>query len=230
MRYGPIFLMLGVTLAAGAVSASEWWQRLLLASAGVSFAVVGAAFLGAGPRVFGKRRTGELAPWSWPLLWPYHALNALALLALRLGRERVWDEVAPGLFLGRQPTILDRAALRKLGLRGVLDLTCEFSELPDLRSLPGYRSLPLLDTTSPTPAQLDEGVRAIREALREGAVLVHCALGHGRSATFVCAFLMSQQPHLRPEDAIGMVRSRRPGAAPSRAQVAALHEWRQEGQ
>ena len=202
----------------------SWWVAGPLLAAAVSLGLIGLGFLCLGPRVLLKRPAGDLHPVSYLLHWPYHALNALALLLARRS-SRAADEITPGVFLGRRLTAFDRSLVKQLGFVGVLDLTCEFSEYPALRALPHYRCIPLLDTTAPTDEELREGVEFIRKARREGPVLVHCALGHGRSAAFVVAYLLAEGVAADLPHALDLIRQPRPGIALSGAQAAALEEW-----
>ena len=75
---------------------------------------------------------------------------------------------------------------------------------------------PVLDATSPTADQ----ARAILEAIEncQGAVYLHCAAGHGRSAT-IAACIMIQRGHVRTvEEAEANLRRVRPGVTLNPAQ------------
>jgi protein-tyrosine phosphatase len=58
-------------------------------------------------------------------------------------------------------------------------------------------------------------------------VYVHCAVGHGRSATFVAAYLLASGAADSPQQAIAFLKARRPGVHINSAQQAALHALRQ---
>jgi atypical dual specificity phosphatase len=84
--------------------------------------------------------------------------------------------------------------------------------------------LPVPDSNAPTQAQLDQGVTAISDALKEGRrVAVHCGAGLGRSGTLIAAYLVNQGA--APDDAIAQVRSARPGSIETLEQEAAVHEF-----
>jgi len=223
MKYGVAFLLLGCACGVYAWMATAPPIRLLLANGALCFSGVGAAFLGAGPRAFMKRTDGRLPLHSQLLFWPYLLLNHLGLLLVRrAGRERAVDEVAPGLYLGQHLAGTNTAALDIPGFTAVLDLTAEFGETAALRSVPHYRCIPLLDTFAPTAEQLAEGVAFIAEHQAEGSVYMHCALGHGRSALFVAAYLVSAGRAGSAEAAEEQVRAARPGVALNPAQQRAL--------
>jgi protein-tyrosine phosphatase len=125
------------------------------------------------------------------MLAPYHLLNGLTMRLAGLGGAAPYHEIAPGLWLGRLLTAREaRQLIEKHKIRAVLDLTSEFSEASPLRRL-DYLSLPVLDKCAPSPSQLRRGLDFLERA--SGPVYVHCALGHGRSATFVVAHLARLQ-------------------------------------
>jgi protein-tyrosine phosphatase len=59
------------------------------------------------------------------------------------------------------------------------------------RSLTGYKSLPVLDATAPTEEQLRSMVGWLTVTMDFGPIYIHCALGHGRSACVVIAYMLS---------------------------------------
>jgi hypothetical protein len=184
---------------------------------------VGLAFAARRPRLFMKRADGRLPFLSNLLFWPYYALNGLGLLLSRfLTREGRVSQVLPGLYLGPRLTWLDRPLLRSLKPAAVLDLTCELGECAELRGDAVYRCIPLLDTYAPDAKQLEEGVRFLTEHHARGPVYVHCALGHGRSALFVCAYLVASGHFPDVEAALAHLRAKRPGVSLNAAQRACL--------
>lgn len=173
-----------------------------------SLALMGAAYLGAGPRVLMKRRRGTLHPASWLLLGPFHLLNALVFNVYHhLLPEPAWAEILPGLHLGRR---LWAREARALGAARVLDMTAEFSEPRCLREREGYYCLPVLDNGCPSPEQLRAGVVWIAENLPRGGAYVHCAAGHGRSATVVVAYLLTIGRVRSVEEGTALLKSKRP--------------------
>lgn len=189
--------------------------------AALSFLVVTAGYARLGPGVYGKSAGSARLSWiAWLLLLPVHAMNALALfLVLRLSSENPTDEVLPGVLLGRRLGSSEATLLETLGARSVLDLTSEFQDPPFVRALE-HRAIPVLDDAGPTAEQLREGVAFLLAAPRP--VYVHCALGHGRSATFVAALALATGAAPDPAAAVALLRTKRPGVRLSHAQRAAL--------
>ncbi len=105
----------------------------------------------------------------------------------------------------------------------MLDLTCEFSEIPALRQL-SYRCIPVLDTRAPSLDSLKAGAEWIKDESAKGPVYIHCALGHSRSATFVAAYLLLSGKARTPQEAIDKIKVIRPRIGLHPEQVALLKE------
>jgi hypothetical protein len=212
MRFALVFACLGWALLWLGIG---WGSAL--ASAGCLSAA--AAFLGlalsyqlAWPGLLGKTRRGLLLPSSYLLFWPYHVLSYCSLAVYRLcGREALCHEILPGLFLGGRPFAWEEHQLRPLGIRSVLDLTSEFIETRFLRQVEAYCCIPLLDNSAPSAGELELALGFIRDRLPQGPVYVHCALGHGRSATVVLAYLVATQVRNSLDEALALVHAKRPG-------------------
>jgi len=190
MKYGIVFLLLGLVCGFNAWMSGSLWSKVVLTNIALCFSGVGLGFLWIGPRVFLKRREGKLSVLSYLIFWPYHLLNWLSLVVIgRTSQENPVDEIVPCLYLGRYPTRFDTET--GPSYEAVLDLTCEFPRSVAAGAALAYQCIPLLDTFAPSLEQLTEGVRFIQAHISHGPVLVHCAMGHGRSATFVAAYLVA---------------------------------------
>ena len=132
-----------------------------------------------------------LAAYCWWWLrhsFPVRRLSALLIRKHRGQMERAHDRIIERIYLGR------RCAARELpaNLTFLVDLTAEFPRIPVPPSVE-YRCLPTLDAMSP-PAEVflqlvDEAVQVYRSD-PSAVIFVHCANGHGRSASFVAAMLI----------------------------------------
>lgn len=223
MKYALVFLVLAVACAFYAATAAPWLLRVFFLSCTFAFGGVGLAYGFIGPRAFLKRDDGRLFALSYFIYAPYHALNALSLWSFRRNaRENSWDEIAPNIYLGCRLNARDKAAIERLKIARVLDLTSEFAETPFLRAL-DYRCVPLLDTRAPTLTQLRDGANWI--AQNDKPIYVHCALGHGRSATFVTAYLLLSKRANSAEDAVAQIQKLRPRIGLTREQMAVLKRF-----
>lgn len=178
---------------------------------GLSTQAVAAAYAANEPRVFGKKRDGSVPIVSWVMFGPYLLMARLIVLLLsRVSRENDWDEIVPGLFLGR------RAARVPDGTQALVDLTAELGRIPaDAEYLP----IPTLDGAAPRIASVVELTRYIE---RHERVAIHCAAGHGRSAMVMAAVLIARGHASSPDEAETLMRKKRPGIRMSGDQQKAL--------
>ncbi|HDN27921.1 MAG TPA: hypothetical protein ENG03_12675 [Thioploca sp.] len=197
----------------------------------VAFLGVGCAFWLEKPGLFLKKTAGSLSPISYLIFWPYLVLNTIALGLFRLfSRENALDEIIPNLYLGCQLWIGDYKRFVSKGIKSTLDLTSEFSEVSFIRTGQNYLCIPLLDTRAPTLNQLEEAVLWISARLSEGPVFVHCALGHGRSATMVAGFLIKHGMVNNAKEAIEFIKVRRPSVELHPKQLTVLEQFCSNGQ
>jgi hypothetical protein len=220
-KYAIAFLVLACVAAMLAFAGWEiiGWPAFLFGYAGLSFVLLSIAYFGVGARLLLKRSTGERSAWGYLLFAPYFLLNALTFRLYKLfSRELAYAEVAARLFFGRRLTTREAHVAESLGWIAVLDLAVEFVEVPALRKLPGYRSFPVLDATAPTEEQLREAVAWLNEAVKVGPVYIHCALGHGRTACVVVAYLLTVGLVPTVTEGIRLLRSFRPGVQLNRVQ------------
>lgn len=175
----------------------------------LSMAILVVAYLGVGPRVYGKRN-GLLPTHTRLVMAPTLMGQHLSLWYYR-ARSRPWDEAAPGLLMGRILNESECAELIQRGATAVLDLTAEFSEAAPLLAL-NYHNVPLLDLTAPTGTQLQQAVDFINEEITSGGtVYVHCKVGYSRTATAVGAYLMASGLCDSLEEVLDHLRTARPG-------------------
>jgi 1-acyl-sn-glycerol-3-phosphate acyltransferase len=188
------------------------WALWLLWPAGACLIVAGIYWTG-DPTLFRKREGSLRGAMQW-LLAPY---TGAAWLNSKwwTRHEPVAVEIADGVWLGRLPTRSEREAF---GISSIVDLC---SELPVQIDHVEYRSVPVLDLTVLTTAQLDRAVAAIEGFHTNRPTLVCCALGYSRSAAAVAAWLMKTGRAASLDNAVAMIRKRRKCivlAAPPRAQ------------
>ena len=198
--------VLGALLLAIAAATGWPWTGVLLWPA-VALAVVSAGYFGAGAAVYAKTN-GAVTRSAWCLLWPAIAGHWLSHAYYRR-QCRPWDELAPGVWIGRRLTGREATRAIREGVTAVLDLAAELDEVAAFRTL-RYKSLPVLDLTAPAPEQIAEGVRFIRAQSRRGIVYVHCKIGYSRTAVFAAAYLLAAGSARSADEAIARLRRVRP--------------------
>ncbi len=222
-RYAALLGVFGAALVLPVLSGWVGWtaappwpgptQGIALWAGGVALLLAG-MYLGKAAGAAPETALARLGPLTALLLVPYTTFGILVVLLNRLvSAEPMADRVAPRLWLGGTPLPLGRRRVAALGVDAVLNLCIEFPDLARLAPAGmAYCRVPLLDGAAPHPLQLDEAVRWAEEHYRQGrTVLVHCAQGHGRSATVATALLVRLGLHADPETAREAIRGIRPG-------------------
>ena len=173
MRYGSL-----VSLAAALFGLAAWKLSVLFVWPALSFGLVAAGYFGLGAWMLGKQKDGTRKAWGYLLGGPFIAFMHALRFALTKARwrEDPWNEVASGIYVGR---IVPLAKL-PADVQTVVDLTSEHLEDPALRDEKTYVCLPTLDGSAPGVDELVDLLRRRKDW--PGAIYVHCAAGHGRSA------------------------------------------------
>jgi len=210
-------LLLGVSILFAAYAVllgGAGWTLMWPAGA---FALVGVAYLARRPSVFGKADDGTLSLARSVVLAPY--LSSLWLtwqITRLLGKEAAHVELCPDIFIGR------RLLHQELppGMASIVDLTSEFAEPRKVVQGRQYYSFRVLDAGAPPPEVLAQWADRLVDAPRP--MLIHCAQGHGRTATMASALLVRSGAASSVEEALELVWRVRPAARPRDAQVEAV--------
>ncbi|GAB2178371.1 phosphatase PAP2/dual specificity phosphatase family protein [Dongia sp. agr-C8] len=194
----------GAALLAFAALQLGGWHLWLLWPA-LSLALVALNYLALGATGFQKGQDGTM-----PL--PIRLLLAPYLLGARMNAW-LWTaadrptEVVAGVWIGRLP---HRFAADAPAFATVIDLCAELPAGPH----PGrHVAIPALDLVPLSARARADAVAAIEAARPRGPVLVACALGYGRSAGAVAAWLVATGRAASPEAALEILRARRPRVA-----------------
>jgi hypothetical protein len=204
-RVGTYYLAGAALLALLAVSGHPWTLPLLWPAA--SLAVVATGYFGLGPRIYAK--TNGKHP-LWSKVFHFFPFLGHELSRCHYARGcKAWDELVPGLVIGRHLSGGEASQLKQEGVTAVLDLTSEFEEPGELRDL-DYLNIPLLDLTPPSSAELDQGMAFIARHIAEGKVYIHCKIGYSRTAAFAGTYLIRNGHAPDAATAMAMLKSVRP--------------------
>jgi hypothetical protein len=237
MRFAIVFGLLGLILIVLILrqvrdAAGAWW--LLVAFEAYLAVCILALAVTYGLRDAGLPVEDLFAHPVWSpilraILFPYIVFAGFTLYLSRwFDREDLMNPVGPGLCVGRLAFRWEHSRLANAGITAVLSLCWEFPFLPDLSKTSGVEGacVPILDGCPPSNPQFREAVERVEQWRAEGrTVLIHCAQGHGRSATIAAAVLCRLGVSPDVEGALAQVRNSRPRARPSRAQRKALEDF-----
>ena len=162
------------------------------------------------------------------ILLPFYTFKYLSLSLQSFSKEEPISQVTDKIFIGQQLLWFHRGVFRRKKIGAVLDVTVENREpffiIMD-KSIHCLR-IPILDKTSPSVKQLENGVNWGLEQIAQGKNLyVHCGAGHERSATFVAAMLLRTGEAKTLDEAIRNIQRNRPKAGFVSNQRETLEKW-----
>lgn len=209
VRYGIMLQLLGALLGLAAWALSLFGFGALavfVGYLGVTEFLMGVAYSMGWPAILGKRGDGSGRRfWGYVFGGPYMIfMTMLRWVLFRVLDEPHFDEVHPGLYVGR----IGNASKLPKDTAVVVDLTAEFIVPADVREGYRYHCLPTLDGTAPEPEAMAKLVDTL--ANEEAPIYVHCAAGHGRSATVAAALLLRREVCATVEEAVTLMQKSRP--------------------
>ncbi|MBD1582547.1 diacylglycerol kinase family protein [Pseudoalteromonas sp. S16_S37] len=178
------------------------------------------------PSLFRKSATGAIPHWVKVLFLPYLLATQLYNAFMRHNDSvPAIQEITPNLYLACRLFPTDVEALEAQGIKAILDVTAEFDGLnwsAEQEHL-FYLNLPVLDHYSPSEAQLLHAINWVKAQHQLGnKVVIHCALGRGRSFFMLCAYLLATEPTLSERQVIEKVQSIRSTARLNKKQLKRL--------
>jgi YegS/Rv2252/BmrU family lipid kinase len=193
----------------------------------LSLAIVSFAYLFNIPSIFRKNSDGKIIWWiQWafiPFLLGIRAYNAWA---------RKNDDVPPiqkitdNLYLSRRLLSSDLTYLQSQHIDCIVDVTAEFAGLESAMTDKNfdYLTIPVLDHKAPSLHKLRHALYWIDVQLSQSrSVVIHCALGRGRSVFVMAAYLLSRDPSLSVDNALSQIHSIRSSANLNKKQYKILN-------
>ena len=187
-----------------------------------------------GAYIFRKRENGVIPfyiRWAFvPFLLGVQIYNAYS---------RKHDKVPPiqkindHLFLACRLFPSDIDTLKENGITAILDVTCEFDglEWSSTQENISYLNIPVLDHSVPTHSQLNQAINWIHHHIKEDRrVVVHCALGRGRSVFVMAAYLLSQDKNADVHQVLAQIKETRETANLNKHQLRHLAKRHKKGE
>lgn len=206
----------------------NFWLSLPLAWIALSLSIVSIAYLCNFPHLFRKKPNGVIPNAMQWLLAPFligaHYYNYWA---------RTHDSVAPiqridpQLYLARRLFSKDLKELKAQGITSILDITAEFHGLQSGQEDRDfdYFNLPVLDHKVPSKRKLIKALDWMDVQLADSKkVVVHCALGRGRSVFVLAAYLLRRYPRMSIEEVMQKIQTIRTTARLNKEQMAMLQQ------
>ncbi|MCW4630492.1 dual specificity protein phosphatase family protein [Marinomonas rhodophyticola] len=176
----------------------------------LSFFTVSLAYLLNKPTIFRKRSDGTVPVYiRWvfmPFLWSTQLYNSWARSTDSVPALQKIDD---GLYLARRLFPSDIHDIKNANISAVLDVTAEFSSLNwmSYQADIDYLNIPILDHSVPSDTQIHRALNWIHTHRKTGrSVVIHCALGRGRSVFMMAAYLLSQKPKSSPDAIMDKIR------------------------
>lgn len=207
MIYPLFFLMLALSLASYGFSERV---HIALYPALTTF-VLFTAYATKNPlHVMGKSTDGSFSWTICTLNLPWLLFTYVVWFIQRaLSRESRVDRIINSVYIGSYPLHLKDEAYDL-----VIDLTAEFPKPKGVNF--NYVCLPNLDGVPLADISIPAGITG------DSKLLIHCAQGHGRSATYCSILLVRLGLAENIGSALALIQSERPGARPSSAQLGQL--------
>ena len=200
----------------------------------LSLLLVSTAYIFNTAKIFRKRENGVIPfyiRWAFvPFLFGVQIYNAWS-------RKR--DKVPPiqkineNLFLACRLFPSDIDTLKDNGITAILDVTCEFDglEWSSTQENINYLNIPVLDHSIPTHSQLNQAINWIHHHIKENRrVVVHCALGRGRSVFVMAAYLLSQNKNADVHEVLAQIKETRETANLNKHQLRHLAKRHKKGE
>ncbi len=222
-----VFIIMGWQVSPSYFSILFYWTAL-------SLLLVGGAYVFNIAKIFRKRENGVIPfyiRWAFvPFLLGAQVYNAWS---------RKHDKVPPlqqindHLFLACRLFPSDIDTMKEYGITAILDVTCEFDglEWSSTQENIKYLNIPVLDHRVPTRSQLNQAINWIDHHVKENRrIVVHCALGRGRSVFVMAAYLLSQDKNADVHNILAQIKETRETANLNKHQLRHLVKRHRNGE
>lgn len=226
------YLIAAILAFVAFLSTNTLYFKVVFAWVGLSLSLVSLAYIFDLPWIFRKKSNGTIPfyiRWIFiPFLFGSQLYNAWAR---KYDKVPAIQEIEHNLFLACRLFPYDIPYLRKQNVTAILDVTAEFDGLDwtaQSQEL-NYYNLPVLDHKSPNAEELLKAVHWIDNHISNAnGVVIHCALGRGRSVLVMAAYLLSKNKTLTVAQALEKITGIRATAGLNKAQLRALIQFKKD--
>ena len=212
---------------------TELYFKVIWAWIGLSLTLVSLAYVFDLPWIFRKKINGSIPFYIRWLFIPFLLGSQLYnFYARKYDKVPAIQKIDQQLFLACRLFPSDIPTLQKAGVTAILDVTAEFDGLDwtaENEQL-DYLNLPVLDHKSPKAEELIKAIYWLENHISNTrGVVIHCALGRGRSVLVMAAYLLSKNQSWSVEQALAKIQGIRATANLNKVQLNALKRFHQEG-
>ncbi|NVK26359.1 MAG: dual specificity protein phosphatase family protein [Gammaproteobacteria bacterium] len=192
----------------------------------LSFSLVSIAYLTDRPEIFRKSNDGHIPSYiRWGFIPFLLGVSLYNFWIRKKDTVPAIQKIDDNLYLGRRLLPSDLEQLSELGITAILDVTAEFDGLESSSNQKqfDYLNIPVLDHKTPSIDKVKHAIRWINAQMSDGgSVVIHCALGRGRSVFVMAAFMLSRDPESSVSDVLAEINRIRKTARLNKSQEKAL--------
>ncbi|WDE12522.1 diacylglycerol kinase family protein [Thalassomonas haliotis] len=230
------YIALSLSLLVSGVYLESAWS-LLCFWISTALAIVSLAYIAEKPSIFRKKADGRIPLPVNILLLPFiagvHAYNIIAKWSDKRKNIQYIHQIEAGLCVATRLNGRDFLSLENFYVSAIVDMTAEFSALDWSASVLelNYLNVPVLDHQSPKAEELRQAITWIDNHITaQQRVVVHCALGRGRSVFVVAAYLLAKSPELSVREVLENISRIRASAGLNKAQMKRLVKYHRQQQ
>ncbi|MGI2190168.1 diacylglycerol kinase family protein [Shewanella baltica] len=227
------YLAGAVLLAYFAVTGTSPLITFIWAWASLSLFLVGSAYWFNLASIFRKRQDGTI---PWYIRWGFIPFLLGCRLYNHWARKRdsvpSMQKIDEQLYLGCRLFSADLEKIKANKITAILDVTAEFDGLDwsQFEDHIEYLNIPILDHSVPTSAQLNQAVNWLHRQVRANKqVLIHCAMGRGRSVLVLAAYLICKDKQRNFAEVLQQIKQVRKTAGLNKWQLRALEHMLKQG-
>lgn len=227
------YLAGAVLLAYFAVTGTSPLFTFIWAWTSLSLFLVGSAYWFNLASIFRKRQDGTI---PWYIRWGFIPFLLGSRLYNHWARKRdsvpSMQKIDEQLYLGCRLFSADLEKIKANKITAILDVTAEFDGLDwsQFEDHIEYLNIPILDHSVPTSAQLNQAVNWLHRQVRANKqVLIHCAMGRGRSVLVLAAYLVCKDKQRNFAEVLQQIKQVRKTAGLNKWQLRALEHMLKQG-